>query len=167
MVGTWVDKYPESVKKISDAGNDLGSHSDTHSHVNNLDYNKNVEEIKVSCEKIKKITGKEITLYRPPYGEYNNTVIRAANENGYFPIQWSLDTLDYTGLTGQEMWVRLENKLSSGDIILMHNGTDHTAEALDMLIQKIKEKGFTPVTISNLIYKENYSIDVNGKQIQN
>lgn len=167
MVGDWVEKFPEAVKKINEAGHEIGSHSNTHAHVNQLSYEKNVEEIKLSSEKIKNITGKEVTLYRPPYGEYNNTVIRAANENGYMPIQWSLDTLDYTGITGNEMWDRIKDKITSGDIILMHNGTEHTAESLDMLIKNIKEKGLNLVTISELVYKENYSIDVNGKQIQN
>ena len=167
MVGDWVEKFPEAVKKIDEAGHEIGSHSNTHAHVNQLSYEKNVEEIKLSSEKIKNITGKEVTLYRPPYGEYNNTVIRAANENGYMPIQWSLDTLDYTGITGNEMWDRIKDKITSGDIILMHNGTEHTAESLDMLIKNIKEKGLNLVTISELVYKENYSIDVNGKQIQN
>ena len=167
MVGDWVEKFPEAVKKINEAGHQIGSHSNTHAHVNQLSYEKNVEEIKLSSEKIKNITGKEVTLYRPPYGEYNNTVIRAANENGYMPIQWSLDTLDYTGITGNEMWDRIKDKITSGDIILMHNGTEHTAESLDMLIKNIKEKGLNLVTISELVYKENYSIDVNGKQIQN
>ena len=167
MVGDWVEKFPEAVKKINEAGHEIGSHSNTHAHVNQLSYEKNVEEIKLSSEKIKNVTGKEVTLYRPPYGEYNNTVIRAANENGHMPIQWSLDTLDYTGITGNEMWDRIKDKITSGDIILMHNGTEHTAESLDMLIKNIKEKGLNLVTISELVYKENYSIDVNGKQIQN
>ena len=65
------------------------------------------------------------------------------------------------------MWNRIKDKISSGDIILMHNGTEHTADSLDMIIKNIKEKGFNLVTVSDLIYKENYSIDVNGKQIQN
>ena len=167
LVGDWVDKYPEAVKKISESGNEIGSHSNTHAHVNQLSYEKNVKEIKESIEKIKKITGKNVSLYRPPYGEYNNTVIRAANENGYIPIQWSLDTLDYTGLKGNEMWNRIKDKIQSGDIILMHNGTEHTAESLDTIIKNIKEKGFNLSTVSELIYKENYYIDVTGKQIQN
>ena len=167
MVGDWVDKYPEAVKKISDASHEIGSHSNTHPHVNQLSYEKNVEEIKESCEKIQNITGKKINLYRTPYGEYNNTVIRAANENGYMAIHWSLDTLDYNGLTGNEMWNRIKDKMTAGDIILMHNGTEHTAESLDMIIKNIKEKGLNLVTVSDLIYKENYSIDINGKQIQN
>ena len=87
-----------------------GSHSNTHPHVNNLNYEKNIEEIETSNDKIEKVTGKRTNLYRAPYGEYNNTVIKAANDKGYYTIQWSLDTLDYTGLTGEEMWNRLDTK---------------------------------------------------------
>ena len=167
MVGDWVEKYPEAVKKINQEGHEIGSHSDTHPHVNQLSSEENLEEIKTSSQKIEQITNKKVTLYRPPYGEYNNTVIKVANENSYIPIQWSLDTLDYTGITGNEMWNKIKDKISNGDIILMHNGTEHTADSLDMIIKNIKEKGFNLVTVSDLIYKENYSIDVNGKQIQN
>jgi peptidoglycan/xylan/chitin deacetylase (PgdA/CDA1 family) len=133
--------------------------------VNNLSYEKNVEEIESSNDKIEKITGKRTNLYRAPYGEYNNTVIKAANDKGYYTIQWSLDTLDYTGLTGDEMWSRLDSKLSSGDIILMHNGTKHTADSLDMLIKNIKAKGYEIVQISDLIYKDGYTINSAGTQI--
>ena len=142
-----------------------GSHSDTHPHVNNLSYEKNIEEIEKSNDKIEKITGNRTKLYRAPYGEYNNTVIKSATDKGYYTIQWSLDTLDYTGLTGEEMWKRLDSKLSSGDIILTHNGTKHTAESLDMILKNIKQKGYDVVPVSELIYKDNYKIDSTGMQI--
>ena len=143
----------------------FGSHSDTHPHVNNLSYEKNIEEIEKSNDKIEKIIGKRTNLYRAPYGEYNNTVIKAATDKGYYTIQWSLDTLDYTGLTGKEMWNRLDSKLSAGDIILMHNGTKHTADSLDMILKNVKQKGYDVVTVSELIYKDNYKIDSTGMQI--
>ena len=143
-----------------------GSHSDTHPHVNKLSYEKNIEEIEKSNDKIEKIIGKRTNLYRAPYGEYNNTVIKAANDKGYYTIQWSLDTLDYTGITGNEMWNRLDSKLSSGDIILTHNGTKHTADSLNMLLKNIKEKGYEVVPVMDLIYKDNYKIDSTGMQIQ-
>lgn len=142
-----------------------GSHSDTHPHVNNLSYEKNIEEIEKSNDKIEKVTGNRTKLYRAPYGEYNNTVIKSATDKGYYTIQWSLDTLDYTGLTGEEMWKRLDSKLSSGDIILTHNGTKHTAESLDMILKNIKQKGYDVVPVSELIYKDNYKIDSTGMQI--
>ena len=157
IVGDWADKYPEAVKKIHEAGHEIGSHSNTHPHVNNLSSEKNLEEIQLSVNKIERITGNKTTLYRAPYGEYNDTVIKTAQENGYFTIQWNLDTLDYKGLTGEEMWNRLKNKLDKGSIILSHNGTNHTADSLDMLIKNIKSKGFKVTTVSDLIYQNNYS----------
>ena len=99
MVGEWIEKFPEAVQKIYEAGHEIASHSDTHPHVNNLSYEKNVEEIEKSNDKIEKITGKRTKIYRAPYGEYNDTVIKAAQDKGYYVIQWNLDTLDYTGLT--------------------------------------------------------------------
>ena len=167
MVGEWVDKYPEAVKKIYEAGHEIGSHSNTHPHVNNLTAEKNLEEIKLSVDKIEKITGYKTNLYRAPYGEYNNTVIKTAQQNGFYPIQWNLDTLDYQGLTGEKMWNRLKNKLDGGAIILSHNGTKHTADSLDMLIKNIKASGFQVTTISEIIYKDNYSINNKGTQIKN
>ncbi len=95
MVGDWINKFPEYVKKIYQAGHEIGSHSNTHPHVNNLSYEENINEIESSNDKIEKIIGKRTNLYRAPYGEYNNTVIKAANDKGYYSIQWSLDTLDY------------------------------------------------------------------------
>lgn len=145
---------------------DISNHSDTHPHVNNLSYEKNIEEIEKSNDKIEKVTGKRTTIYRAPYGEYNDTVIKAAQDKGYHTIQWNLDTLDYTGLTGEEMWKRLDSKLKAGDIILSHNGTKHTADSLDMLLKNIKKKGLEVVNVSDLIYLENYTINSNGTQVK-
>lgn len=167
MVGDWIEKYPEAVKKVYEAGHEIGTHSDTHPHVNNLSYEENVKQLENSNDKIEKITGTRTNLYRTPYGEYNQTVIKAAQDKGYYTIQWNLDTLDYTGLTGEEMWNRIKDKIGSGDIILMHNGTEHTADSLDKIIKNIKEKNLEVVKISELIYKENYTIDVNGTQKRN
>lgn len=167
MVGDWIEKFPEAVKKINEAGHEIASHSDTHPHVNNLSYEENIQEIEKSNDKIEKIIGKRTKIYRAPYGEYNQTVIKAAQDKGYYTIQWNLDTLDYTGITGEEMWKKLEGKIKAGDIILSHNGTKHTADSLGMLIKNIKQKGLEIVPISELIYMEDYTIDNNGTQIKN
>ncbi len=168
LVGDFVTKYPEAVKKIAEAGHEIGNHSNSHPHVNNLSLEKNREEIQKCSEKIQQITGKKTTLFRGPYGEYNDTVIQAAKSQNHTTIQWNLDTLDYSGLTGEEMWKRIESKLQAGSIVLSHSGTKHTADSLDMLLSKIEQKGFAIVKVSDLIYNENYYIDVNGVQrIQN
>lgn len=164
IVGNWASKFPDAVKKISDSGNEVANHSESHAHVNNLNYEKNVEQITKCSDRINKITGKPTTLYRGPYGEYNNTVIKAAEDNKHTMIQWNIDSLDYKGLTGEQMWERIEPKLAKGSIILMHNGTENTALSLDIIINNIKEKGYDLVTVSELIYKDNYTIDNNGVQ---
>ena len=165
MVGDWVDKFPEVVKKISEAGHEIGSHSNTHPHVTNLSYEENIKEIEESTKKIENITKKKVNIYRAPYGEYNDTVIKAANDKNLKTIQWNLDTLDYTGLSGEEMWDRLKDKIKNGDIILMHNGTKNTANSLEMIIKNIKQKELNIVPISSLIYQDNYIINSNGTQI--
>ena len=167
MVGDWVEKYKEAVKKISDAGHEIANHSDTHPHVNNLSSAENMQQIQKCSDKIKEITGKGTTLYRAPYGEYNNTVIETATNSNHIAIQWSIDSLDYKSLTEEQMWQRIEPKLENGSIILMHNGTENTALSLDGLIKNIKAKGYELVTVSDLIYHEDYSIDNNGIQHKN
>lgn len=155
------------LKKYMKVEMKFGSHSDTHPHVNNLNYEKNMKELENSNAKIKKITGKRISLYRAPYGEYNDIVIKASNDFNCKTIQWSIDTLDYTGKKGEEMWKRIEDKISMGDIILMHNGTKYTAESLDMIIKNIKRLDYDIVKVSDLIYKDDYYIDNSGVQIKN
>ena len=147
-----------------DAGHEIANHSYSHAHVSNLNYDKNVEQIKKCADIIQNITERRTTLYRGPYGEYNNTVIKASVEQNHIMVQWSIDTLDYTGLTPTEMCRRIDSKLSNGDIILMHNGTKNTAVALPMIIEQIKKKEYNIVPVSELIYLNNYSIDEAGIQ---
>ena len=164
MVGDWVSKFPDAVKKIHESGNEIANHSESHLHVNNLTYEENIEQIIECSDRIQVITGNPTTLYRGPYGEYNDTVVKAAEDSNHTMIQWNIDSLDYKGLTGEQMWEKIEQKLDKGSIILMHNGTENTALSLNMIIKNIKQKGYNLVTVSELIYKDNYRIDNNGIQ---
>lgn len=144
-----------------------GNHSNTHPHVNNLSYEDNVNQIQECSNKIEKITGQKTALYRGPYGEYNDTVFKAAQSLNNTMIQWNIDTLDYNSLTGEEMWNRINKDLSNGSIILTHNGTEHTADSLEYLITNIKNAGYEIVPVSELIYESDYYIDNTGRQIKN
>ena len=127
IVGNWAEKFPEAVKKIQASGNEIANHSYLHPHVNNLSYEKNADQIIKCMEAINKITGVKTTLYRAPYGEYNDTVIKSAMDNEHLMVQWDIDSLDYEGLSCEQMWERINSKLKKGSIILMHNGTENTA----------------------------------------
>ncbi len=94
MTGGWVEKYPDDVKAIAAAGHDLGNHSENHKQMSTLSKEECKEELMKPHNKVKELTGKDMILFRPPYGDYNNTVIEVANENGYHCIQWDVDTFD-------------------------------------------------------------------------
>ena len=93
MTGEWVEKYPECVKVLAEKGHDLGNHSATHPDMTTLTKEKQREQILGVHNAVKELTGYEMELFRPPYGAYNNEVIRTCYEVGYFPIQWDVDTL--------------------------------------------------------------------------
>jgi peptidoglycan/xylan/chitin deacetylase (PgdA/CDA1 family) len=164
MVEFWTEKYPEYVKKINDAGHEIGTHSATHSYMSK----QNAEEIKLelssSSQAIEKITGKKVELFRPPYGDYDDELIKTASEEGYYSIQWDTDSLDWKDLSATDIAMRVINGAKSGSIILMHNNGLHTAEAVPIIISTLKNKGYTFVPIGELIYREGYTIDSTGRQ---
>lgn len=165
MVGSWVEKYPDSVKKFFEAGHEIMNHSDTHPHINNLSDAKVSEELKKCSDKIEAVTGVRPILFRGPYGEYNNTVINAATNQNMFTVQWNIDSLDWKNLSAEEITTRVTNRIAPGSIILFHNGAKNTPEALPQILEKLTNAGYKFVKASDLIYKENYYIDHSGKQI--
>ena len=94
MTGGWVEKFPEDVKAIAKAGHDLGNHSENHKQMSTLTKEQCEEEIMKAHVKVLDLTGKKMTLFRPPYGDYNNNVIDVVNSLGYHCIQWDVDTID-------------------------------------------------------------------------
>lgn len=101
VVGAWVDKYPESVKALSDAGHQIQNHSNTHPHMPQLSVEQIRDEVNSCNQKIEKITGKCPTLLRPPYGDYNNPVIETLTEMNMNVIQWDVDTIDIKVMTNE------------------------------------------------------------------
>ena len=162
----WVEKYPEYVEKIVAAGHEMGTHSRTHSYMSKLTKAAIQDELTTSSQAIEKLTGQKVTLFRPPYGDYNNTLIDTCREMGLYPIQWDVDSLDWKNLSATEIAMRVINGVKNGSIILCHNNGLHTAEALPMIFSTLKNRGFEFVPISELIYKDNYYIDSTGKMIQ-
>lgn len=165
LVGDWVEKYPESVKAIAQAGHDIGNHSSTHPKMTELSRDCMVEEIENCNSLIENLTGKEVTLFRPPYGDYNNTVVETVNSCGMYCIQWDVDSLDWKDPSAQEMVERIKSKICPGSIILMHNGATNTPEALPLIIDAVREMGYEFVPISELLLKCDYTTDHKGTMI--
>lgn len=165
VVGAWVDKYPESVKALHDAGHQVQNHSNTHPYMTKLSAGQISSEISCCNEKIQKITGVCPSLLRPPYGDYNNCVVETVESMKMHTIQWSVDSLDWKdNATPDSIYRRVTSKVTNGSIVLFHNDAKHTPEALPRILKDLKEQGYEFVFISDLIYKENYTIDHAGMQ---
>ncbi len=165
VVGSWVDKYPESVKQLSDAGHEIMNHSNSHPHMTSLSKEQMLEEVKKCDDKIEKITKVRPTLFRAPYGDYNNDVIGAMRESGHYTIQWDVDSLDWKNLSPEEITERVISRVKPGSIVLFHNAALHTPEALPTILEALTKDGYKIVPISKLIIKDNYSMDNSGMQI--
>lgn len=169
LTGDWVEKYPEDVKQIGALGHDIGNHSENHKAMSQLSKEECRKEIMSVHDKVKALTGMEMRLFRAPYGDYNDQLIKTAKACGYKVIQWSVDSLDWKDY-GAESVIKtvLKNpELKNGAIILMHNGAKDTDEALEAVVSGLRNQGYEIVPVSELIYKENYHLDVTGRQIKN
>ena len=167
MTGGWVANFPEDVKKIQADGHDLAHHSENHKNMSQLSDDEKTTELMTVHNKVKELTGYDMFLFRPPYGDYDNAVVLNAKENGYYTIQWDVDSLDWKdyGVDAIIDTVCNHKHLGNGSIILCHNGAKYTAEALDTLITNLKNQGYEFVPISELILKDNYHMDHEGRQI--
>lgn len=164
MTGGWMNKYPDDVKAILAGGHDLGNHSQNHKQMSTLSLAECKEELTEPHEYIKELTGEEMILFRPPYGDYNDTVIQAADECSYYTIQWDVDSLDWKDLEAGEITRRVTSKVQPGSIVLFHNAALHTPEALPGIIQTLLQEGYTFVPISQIILTGDYTIDHTGRQ---
>ena len=167
MTGGWVESYPEDVKMILAEGHDLGNHSQNHKNMSQLSDAEKEKEIMSVHEKVKELTGYDMFLFRPPYGDYDPKLIRVTKKCNYYPIQWDVDSLDWKdyGVDSIIKTVTQHEHLGNGSIILCHNGARYTAEALDTLIRTLKDAGYQFVPLSELIYRNGYSMDHEGRQI--
>ena len=165
LVRQWVEQYPDSVREIASRGHDIGNHSSTHPHMASLTSTQQLEEITACNEAVQQLTGVCPTLFRAPYGEYDNKLVRNLREKGMYCVQWNIDSLDWKDPPADEIVSRIRSKLRPGSIILMHNGATNTPEALPMLIEAIQAEGYRIVPISELLPEGEYYTDHEGKMI--
>ena len=164
VVGEWVDKYPESVKALADAGHEVMNHSNTHAHYPQLSADQVVADLNACNDKIEAVTGVRPTLVRLPYGDYDDNSINAVRSIGMEPIQWDVDSLDWKDLSAADITQRVVSKVQPGSIVLFHNAALHTPEALPGILETLIQDGYTFVPISQIILEGDYTIDHTGRQ---
>jgi len=164
LVNIWMEDYPELTREICSRGHEIGLHSASHPEFPSLSVKEMERELMENSLMVQELTGTCATLFRPPFGAYDNNVIETAHACGLEAVQWSIDSLDWKDLTAQEIYDRVMKDISGGDIVLFHNNGLHTAEALPAVLEAYKELGLTVVSVSDLLLKEDHYTDINGVQ---
>ncbi len=164
VVGDWAEKYPESVKALAEAGNEVMNHSSSHAHFSSLSSQQIREDLSACNEKISALTGVTPSLFRCPYGEYDDHVIQTVEAMGMTAVQWDVDSLDWKGITSEEISRRVLQNVGPGSIVLFHNAAIHTPEALPGIIEALQAEGYTIVPISELLLQGETRIDNTGRQ---
>lgn len=164
VVGDWVTKYPESVLQLHEAGHEIMNHSDKHKHMPQLSRDGITNDINSCNDKIEKITGVRPTLFRPPYGDYDNKLITTIKSIGMETIQWDVDSLDWKDLAAPDIQKRVLDRVKPGSIVLFHNAALHTPAALPGIIEKLQADGYDLIKISEIIHTGDYTIDHEGRQ---
>ena len=164
LVGFWLDKFEKETKAIAEAGFDIGNHSRNHLNMPKLSDDEIRAEIEYVNDRVNELTGIKPTYFRAPFGDYSDRLMSAIEELDMVGVQWSIDSLDWKGLSAKEIFNRVVPKAKSGDIVLFHNNSDHVLDALPLVLSALKEQGFEFVTLSELVATEGYTIDNNGIQ---
>ena len=167
LVGFWIDKYPEETKLIAEKGLEIGNHSNNHLHMSKLQNDEIKKEIESVNIRLQELTGKTPKYFRPPFGEYDNKLLENVAALDMVGVQWSVDSLDWKGLSGEVIANRVLSRVHNGAIILFHNNSDHVLDALPIILPKLKADGYKCVSLDELVMTENYIIDNQGVQHRN
>ena len=143
VVGDWVDKYPESVRALAEAGNEVMNHSSSHAHFSALSTDEITADISACNDKIEAITGVRPTL---------------------FAVQWDVDSLDWKGIPAGQITRRVLDRVQPGSIVLFHNAAEHTPEALPAILDALIGEGYRIVPISQILLDGDTFIDSTGRQ---
>ncbi len=165
LVKFWVDKYPHQVIEIHERGHEIGNHSATHPNMSTLSKAQIEQELNDTGKRIYELIDKKPFLFRPPFGDYNDLLIQTCRENGYYAIQWDIDSLDWKNLGVVPVVDTVVRNVTDGSIVLFHNNADYISEYLPLVIERLLENGFEIVPVSELIYYDNFTMDNSGRQI--
>lgn len=147
VVGTNAESYPQTLRAIAMSGNEIGNHTYSHANLTKLDSSQVEQEVDKVNRAVKAATGDIATVIRPPYGAYNGSVLEQLEQP---VVLWDLDTEDWDSRDAQTIVDNIIGNLDDGDIILMHDIYASTAEAVELLLPRLKEMGYEVVSVSEM-----------------
>ncbi|MGJ4849840.1 polysaccharide deacetylase family protein [Bacillota bacterium Meth-B3] len=157
MLGDNVAANPAIAKEVFDAGNEIGSHSVDHKSLQKIALKDAKWQVTHSLDVIEEAIGTRPTLMRAPYGAIDKDLAKVLGELGPTFVQWSVDPRDWKDRDADTVYLRIMDKVKPGQIVLMHDLYSSTTDAVKKLIPALKKKGYTFVTVSELIEKRGLS----------
>lgn len=146
-----VNQNPQLAKKIVDQGHELANHSVTHANLKAVKEKRAKKEIMDSQKTIQEITGAKPKLFRPPYGNFDDTAEELIGKSGQKIILWSVDTEDWKEKNSNAIYEKVKSHTNPGSIILMHDIYPTTADALPKILKYYQQQGYECVTVSELL----------------
>jgi len=150
-VGLWADENEGVVKRLSDAGHEIGTHSNTHPHIIKMTDAQMTLELESSAKTLTRITGKPVELFRAPFGEYSDKLLAVAGGLGLKTVQWDVDTSEFKTAGAAEMSMKVLSDARPGSIILLHTDARAVTEALPLIIEGLRVRGFGFRTVGELL----------------
>ncbi len=163
-VGDWVRQNPQSVRAFYEAGHTIGNHSDTHKAYGALSLEAQRADMEACSDAVEACVGVRPKVVRAPSGDWNADTVRAAAALGMQAVQWSVDSLDWQGLSAAEMVERVTAAAEPGAILLFHNGVENTPAALREILRILSADGYRFVPVEELLYGADARVDSAGRQ---
>lgn len=166
--GDWCERYPDDVLMLFQNGHAIENHSYNHPHVQSIAKDKLISDTLACDDIIESITGVRPTLYRSPYGEFSDSMLSVFETHlPHKVIQWTADSRDWQGRQPHDMAHTIISNTQSGGILLFHNDTINTPQALEIILPALQDDGFQFVLVKDLILWDDYSINHQGLQVHN
>ncbi len=153
MIGVNVQNYPDVAREVLDRGHEVGNHTYSHSHLNQMGTGRLSEELEKCEDVLEDLCEYRPHLFRPPEGYISDGVMECAEQGDYSLVLWSVDTRDWEVKSANHIVETVLSKVKAGDIILMHDYVyqSKTPEALEILLPKLLALGYEPVTVGELL----------------
>ena len=167
IIGKWITYNENNTKNfiaIKNAGHEIGNHSYIHPNFVNISEQRMNDELKKTEDIIYQTIGCNTKLFRFPSGSYNEKALNYVMSKGYKCIQWDVDSVDWKQSGADVEYNRVMKNVKEGSILLFHNNAKYTPENLERIINKLTGDGYKFLTVSELIYDDDYYIDENGAQ---
>ncbi len=166
--GQRISEYADIVRRTAYEGNLVLSHTFSHWELDRHTPAEIDQEISLTENAIKDVTGNTPAIFRPPFGAMNETVIKEAEANNDIIVLWSIDTLDWSQKESENIAQNVLRNVRSGDIILMHSDEDKqaTVEALPIIISGLKTRGYSIVGLDELLNVKAYKQIISMPDLQ-